>query len=402
MLPTRSASTGLRRLVLVAGMASLLDSAAIVSVGSALPLWRSDLGLDDWSVGFVSFALTLSIAAGALVGGPVSDRVGRHRVFSATVVLYALGAAVVAGAHQAWALYGGVVLLGIASGADLPASLGMVSERAPVAVRGRLIALTHVMWTGGILVATALALVVSPFGVDGIRAVFGVLAVAALLTVVARVRLAASLEDDGSPRPRGVVPRRVGGRTLRTAGLLAAFYVVYTLLANTFGSFRTYFLVVVGGAGQSTATAISFGVTLLGLAGTIGFSLLADTPWRRRVFPAGAVLLVGSQLLIAVSGGTSIAVVLVALVLYSLAYPFVGEGLYKVWTQELVETEWRGTVQGTTIALARAAAAAFAVVTPALMSWSPSVLFAILTGCALVSTAVGVVIMRTSTSARPG
>jgi inositol transporter-like SP family MFS transporter len=376
-------------------MASLLDSAAIISVGSALPLWRGEYRLDDWEVGFVSFALTLSIALGALVGGRVSDRVGRAPVFSATVGLYAVAAVLVALAQQPATLYAGVVLLGLASGADLPASLGLVSDRAPVPTRGRLIALTHVMWTVGIVLASALALVVSPFGASGMRLVFGVLAVAGVVTVVGRRRAARAMVDE--PRPPLVAtaaPTYPSRAVLRPAVLIGVFYVVYTLVANTFGSFRTYFLVVVGGATQSTATAIAFAVTLLGLAGTVVFSRIADTPWRRRVFPAGAVLLVGSQVLIAVSGGASLTVVLVALVLYSLAYPFVGESLYKVWTQELVGAGSRGTVQGTTIALARAAAGAFAVVTPTLMSWSPHVLFGFLAVCALASSAVGAVIMR--------
>lgn len=392
---TPTTDRSLRRLVLVAGMASLLDSAAIISVGSALPLWRDAYDLGDWEVGFVSFALTLSIAAGALVGGPVADRVGRAPVFSATVFLYAVAAALVALAQQPAVLVVGVALLGAASGADLPASLGLVSDRAPLPVRGRLIALTHVMWTVGVVLASALALVVSPYGATGMRVIFGALSLAALATVLARRRATRTPAGD-PPRAPARRPRRtpLPREVLRPAALLCAFYVVYTLLSNTFGSFRTYFLVVVGGATQSTATAIGFAVTLLGLAGTIAFSLLADTPWRRRLFPAGAVLLVGSQLLIAVSGGSPLGVVLLALVLHALAYPFVGESLYKVWSQELVATDWRGTVQGTTIALARAAAAAFAVVTPTLMSWSPHLLFGFLALCAVASSLIGAAIMR--------
>lgn len=392
----------MRRLVLVCGMASLLDSAAIISVGSALPLWRAGFGLDDWGVGFVSFALTLSIAVGALVGGPVSDRVGRVPVFTSTVVGYAVAAGLVALADRPAALYAGVVLLGLSSGADLPASLSMVSERAPAASRARLVALTHVLWTVGIVAATGAALVVSPFGLTGMRVVFGILGVAALLTVAARRRAARTPEPAGPPGPPGSpdapparpVPTTRTDRSLRPALLVGAFYVVYTLVANTFGSFRTYFLVVVGGASQSAATAIAFAVTLLGLAGTVVFSAVADTAWRRRAYVPGAVLLVGSQVLIAATGGEGLGLVVVALVLYSLAYPFVGESLYKVWSQELVAADLRGTVQGVTIAAARATAAGFAVVTPTLMSWSPHGLFALLALCALASSAVGFRITR--------
>jgi inositol transporter-like SP family MFS transporter len=90
------AVTRLARLVLVAGSASVLDSAAIISVGSALPLWRERFGMGAVQVGVVSGSLTLAIAVGALAGGFVADRVGRSRVFAVTLGAYAAGAAAVA------------------------------------------------------------------------------------------------------------------------------------------------------------------------------------------------------------------------------------------------------------------------------------------------------------------
>ncbi|UMG93985.1 MFS transporter [Nocardioides sp. TF02-7] len=383
------------RLALVAGMASLLDSAAIVSVGSALPLWRSHLGLDDWSVGLVSSSMTLSIAAGALLGGRLADRLGRRRVFSATVGLYAVGAAWVAAAQTLEQLVAGVVVLGAASGADLPASIALVAERTPAEVRGRMVALTHVLWTVGIVTATAMAVVASPAGLAGARAAFVVLALGALGTLVARRR--AVLAAPRSERlDSGPAPPAAGGRSglSRRLLLIAAFYVVYTLVANTFGSFRTYFLVVEGGATQTGATVISFAVTLLGLAGTVVFSAIADTRWRRRVYPAAGALLVGAQVLVAASGAGSLGLVVAALVAYSLAYPYAGEGLYKVWAQESVRPDLRATFQGATIAAARAAAALFALVTPSLMSWSPAGLFWVLAACAATAMAIGALVQR--------
>lgn len=388
----------MHRLALVAGMASLLDSAAIISVGSALPLWRAELGFGDWRVGLVSFSMTIGIALGALTGGAVADRVGRSRTFSVTVGLYAVGAAVVAVATTYEQLLCGVAVLGLASGADLPASIALVAERTPPAVRGRMVALTHVLWTVGIVLASALALLASPFAVTGTRYVFGALAVGALWTLVARRRLVrrdarvmSAVEVDRPSEAPGSDGYRGRRRILL---LIACFYVVYTLVANTFGSFRTYLLVVVGGAGQSTATGIAFGVTIVGLVGTVVFSAIADSRWRRRMYAYAAPVLIGSQALLAITGAASLAVTMLALVAYSLAYPYVGEGLYKVWAQETVSTRLRGTFQGTTIALARTVAALFALVTPALMSWNASALFWLLTAFAVVSSLLGASVVR--------
>lgn len=376
------------RLVLVAGSASLLDSAAIISVGSALPLWRDELGLGSVEVGVVSAALTLAIAAGALTGGVLADRVGRSRVFAVTVGLYAVGAATVALADSLEALVVGVAVLGLGSGGDLPASIALVAERVPSSLLARTVATTHVLWTIGIVLASAAAFVVSPFGLGGMRGVFAALAVAALAALVARRGL--------PPVPSGTraeppVERPVTDRAgaLRALAAIAIFYGLYTLVANTFGSFRTYLLVVVGGTTQEVATAIAFGATLVGLVGTVVFSGVAGSSWRRRLYPVAGAGLVLSQVLLALTVGQSLGLTVAALLLYALAYPYVGEGLYKVWAQETVGPASRATFQGATIAGARAVAALFALATPWLLAHDPALLFWLLAIIAAATVLVG-------------
>jgi inositol transporter-like SP family MFS transporter len=377
--------------VLVAGSASVLDSAAIISVGSALPLWRSELRLDDVEVGIVSATMTIAIALGALAGGWVADRVGRRRVFAATVGLYAAGAALVALSDSWTTLVVGVAVLGLGSGADLPASIALVADRVPPQVRGRMVAATHVMWTIGIVLASAAAFAVSPLGLTGMRAVFALLSLAALATLAARRRAMPAAPPALVSRPSEDGPAEVSGRPggIRILIAIALFYLLYTLVANTFGSFRTYLLVTVGGASQSLATAIAFGVTLVGLVGTLAFSVIADSRWRRRVYPLAGLALVCSQVMLALTVGQSLASTVAALVLYALAYPYVGEGLYKVWAQESVSSAARATFQGATIAAARAAAALFALVTPSLLARDPAALFWLLAAIAATAVAVG-------------
>ena len=397
-----SVPTALSRLVIAAGMASLLDSAAIITVGTALPLWRSHLRLDDWTVGAISASFTFALAVGALLGGRAADLLGRARTFSATVAFYAIGAGSLALAQSAPAVVAGAILLGAAAGADLPASIALVAERSPAPIRGRMVASTQVMWGIGILLATFMGLTVSTFGVTGIRMAFVTLALTALGTLAARRRVMRHADQDlpaeepapPHPQHRTGHHRRANRRLL---ALIAVFYVVYTLVSNTFGSFRTYFLVVVGDASQTTATAIGFGITILGLSGSLIFARIADGPWRGRVFPLGAASLVGAQVILAISGGEPLAAAILAFAMYALAFPYVGEGLYKVWSQEVIASDLRATFQGTTIALARTAAAAFALVTPTLLSWSASGLFWILAGAAAVASMIGWRITRLMT-----
>lgn len=401
-----STRTAIRReghwtVAVVAGMASLLDSAAIIAVGSSLVLWRAEFDLDDWTVGLISAAMTLSIAFGALTGGRIADHVGRHRVFAATIACYAGGAALVATAASATQLVVGVAVLGFTGGADLPASLSLVAEYAAAHRCGRMVAFTHVLWTMGVLIGSAAALLVSGHGITGMRWVFAALALAAVCTLVARRRCRPFRVDAARPPRQGAATQVHGWRALWRAGpqrrlilAIGGFYVLFTLVSSTFGNFRAYFLVEAGGATQTTATAIAFAVTCVGLMGTVVFSAIADTPWRRRAYPLGATLLIGSQILIAVTGGTDLSWTVVALVVYSLGYPFVGEALYKVWSQESFPQSSRATAQGVTIAAARVSTAAFALVTPRLITASPALLFALTAVFATGAVALGLLVPR--------
>ncbi|MEW2403877.1 MFS transporter [Streptomyces sp. NPDC046862] len=406
-------------LAVAAGMASFLDSGAIISVGLGLALWKESFGLSVWTVGVLGSALTLFIAVGALTGGRLADLVGRGRVFSLTILLYAAAALAVACAPNAAVLVAGVIVIGVAAGADLPTSIAVLSERAPAGTEGRLVAFTHVMWTAGVVVTTLLGFAVSGLGTFGIRLIFVILSALAVGTFAFRAFYPAfrELEAEAENRhtekgvdPSAALPLRTLFRERRFAVMItttALFYLFFTLVANTFGSFKTYFLVTVGGTSQTTATALSFCTTLIGLAGTIVFTRIADTKWRSRFFAAGVAVFTTCQILIAVTGGSVLPVMIAALVLYNIAFPFVGEALYKIWTQESFPVNARATVQGATMAVARFAAAAFALVTPALIDWSPSGLFSLLTLFALVSGAIGMLIIRRSrvprsASAAPG
>lgn len=379
-------------------MASLLDSAAIISVGSGLPLWGSAFDLGTWNLGAIGAVMTFGIAFGAVFGGVLADRLGRTILFSAALVGYCAGATVIATATTFGQLLAGVVVLGVCSGADLPASIAIVADGAPAHGVGRMVAGTHVMWGIGVVLATAAAFAVSPLGLLGVRGIFLALAVGAIVTLVARRRTPTPILRGGESRsigqPAVVVPDRKDRRAVLAA--IAAFYVLYTLVANTFGSFRTLLLVSVGGTSQTGATAIAFAVTVVGVIGGFAFVALVDTPWRRRLYPVAAVLLVGSQITLAVTGAATAGAIFVALTAYALAFPFAGEALYKVWAQEHAAAHLRASFQGGSIALARTVAGCFALVTPAVMAASPTLLFSLLAAFAGSAALMGLFILSRS------
>lgn len=399
------------RLSIAGGMASYLDSGILISSGIALAIWGAHFGLDPWTLGFLSAGLTFSVAVGALFGGRLADLFGRTRVFNIDVLIYVIGVGLIAFAAAPWMLIVGVVVAGLAAGADLPTSVAVISERAPAGGQGRMVAFTQVMWTVGIVVSTLLGFLVADLDMLGVRILFVHLFVVGLITWLFRVfsRSFRTLEQETTQRQAAehidaahALPLKqlLTNRKFLTAIILTAlFYIFYGTVANTIGQFKTYFLVTVGGASQSIATGFSFVATLIGLACALIFTRLADTRWRNRLFVLGNIVLAAGLALTALTGGQSLPLMFVFLVAYNLSNPFCGEALYKVWTQESFPVNARATAQGVTYAIARFIFAGVALVTPALIAWSPSGLFWILVALALISGLFGVVLMRRTRSA---
>jgi inositol transporter-like SP family MFS transporter len=389
------------RLAVLSGMASYLDSGIIVSSGLALGLWQTRFHLSPWGLGALSAALTFSIAAGSLVGGRLADRFGRRRVYGIDVLVYAVGAALLVLAPSSAFLFAGMIIGGLAAGADLPTSLAMVSEHTPSSVRGRLIGATQTMWVAGITAATVIGFGTSTLGYLSAQLLFAHLAVVALVSWVLRnrVRLSPALEEAG----HGGGGEGIDARALRRlctkpilVPLLATggFYLAWNLAANTIGQYGTYFLTTVGGASQTLATGISLTGLPIGLLGSLTFVRLADTPWRDRCFYVCAALQVLAFAVAAATGGAVIAAMVLFLLLYNVVNQFAGEANYKIWSQETFPEELRATTQGLTYGLSRALCGLAGLATPALMAASGSAVLWMTTACVALSGLMGVWIVR--------
>lgn len=401
-------------LAVAAGMASYLDSGIIVSLGIGLALIGEEYGIGAWGLGALSAALTFSIGVGALVGGRVADLVGRQRAFTAYILVYAVGMAAMAVSPSAGVLFTGVVVAGLAAGADLPTSVAVVSERSPARAQGRLVSVTQVMWVVGIAVTQVLGFAVAGLGLLGIRLIFAELAVLAVVTFLVRrfspsVR---SLEEDarearshqpGAGAGGGAGARERGGLPLRTILttramvvpllLTTGFYVAWNLVANTFGQFQVYFLREAAGASQAVATGVGAAVIPLGIITSLVLVRLVDTRWRTTVLVVGMVIQAVAMTMLGLGAGV-LAVYVAAIALYQLGSNSAGEALYKVWTQESQPVEARSTVQGATYAVGRFAVGLFALVTPTLIETARTPLLFFLVLCVLVALGFGLVLVR--------
>ncbi|MFJ9246732.1 MFS transporter [Streptomyces sp. NPDC101776] len=383
----------------LSGMASYLDAALIVSIAVNLAIYRDSYDMGVWMAGAISAIVTGCIAVGSLVGGRLADMFGRRRVYNLDILCYAIGAIVITLAPNDIVLFVGVLIAGLAAGADLPTSLAVVSDAAPPEGRARLVSFTQVMWVLGIVVVIFLGYVLSDTGMTGARFITGHLVVAALVTWQLRARLELPDEQPESTAeenaaPRGIELKNVWNRAaLLPMAATFVYYVTWGIGANTFGQFGTYLLVTVSGASQSLATGINLAFLPIALVLTFVFVRLADTPWRDRLFYVFTVVQVVAFCIASVTAG-ALAGMLVFFVLYQISNPFAGEASYKVWSQLTLPPDTRGTTQGLTYALSRGVFAGVAFVTPALMDYSASLLLWLITLCMAASGVAGVYVIH--------
>lgn len=74
----------------VSGMASYIDSCAIITSGTALAIFQTALAgtshaLSNIQFGALESSLTLCIAIASIIGGRLGDKFGRKKVFAVTM-----------------------------------------------------------------------------------------------------------------------------------------------------------------------------------------------------------------------------------------------------------------------------------------------------------------------------
>ena len=373
-------------LAFAAGIGSMLGSGIIVGLSATITVWQKGLGLDAGQVGVLSGVMTFAIAFGSLFGGRLADKIGRVLVFNWINLLYAIGAAICVFAPNFTMLLIGLVIAGLASGADLPISMTIVSHDAPNdKVAAQLVSTTQVFWQVGVFISFICAFLVSTMqGATGGRVVFAILAVFAVVAWLWRV-LSPTFrrfheEADARDAAAGVastcgekvsVTKMLFAGTANSKMLLGSFlaitifYCGWNLLANTWGQFQTY-MFVQANASQSLATGLGIILNFITLALNIAFASIAGGKYRNKLFFVGMAITIVAMVCLAM-GGTNLWVIVGATALMNFGSPFAGEAMYKVWTQESFPIEIRASVQGFINGFSRLLCGLFALVTPMLV-----------------------------------
>lgn len=201
-----------RRAVLVTGAAWTFVAMEILLVGFTVPLFTSLWDLSGSYAGWIAASALGGSLLGSVVLGRLADRIGRRRIFQASILWYAVFTALTALAWGPASVSAFRFLAGIGLGGMLVVDPSLLAEYLPPQKRGRYLVLLDVFWPVGLLAATGLSWVfLEQVGGDRAwRYLFLAAALPAFLAFVGRLTL---------PESPYWLARR--GRTEEAAGVLA-------------------------------------------------------------------------------------------------------------------------------------------------------------------------------------
>ena len=384
------------RNTILAGLANYIDAGSIVAGSVALALWREAYGLSDTFIGLIGAfsANAISAGIGALAGGMLCDRFGRKTIYQYDMIFYAFGMLWLIFASAPWMIVLGFVLVGLAVGADIPASWSLIAEGAPDRRRGAHSGVAQLLWYLGPVAVLVAAYFLRPFGIDGMRWLFAHLAVLALALTFLRSRMRESRRWEDARATGATASTWAGVRELFRAPylgsmmFLAAMYGFWNLWAGYNGFFTPY-LIERNNLPEWTATMLPASYFLIGMFSIFGiFMTLADRVNQRMLFGISAVLHVVGMGLLAVFG-FKLEVVIAHVVIMGIAAGFGAQSFFQLWSAELFPTAIRSTAQGLTFAIVRIGLGIWSLAVPTLAAYDFTTLAWILTGFLVVSGAIG-------------
>ena len=214
------------RLLVVSGIGWLFDAMDVILISFLITPIRAEFKLDATQTGFIASSGFVGMFFGAAISGRIADRIGRRTVFTATLILFSIGALLSAIAPSFETLLVARVIAGLGLGGELPVASTLVSEFSPRAQRGRMIVLLESFWAYGTIAAGLIAITV--VAAYGWRWAFVVGAVPALYAAYLRNALPESpryLAERGRAAEADAVVRRVeraGGGAMLTLGKAVA------------------------------------------------------------------------------------------------------------------------------------------------------------------------------------
>ncbi|PZT70699.1 MFS transporter [Streptomyces sp. SW4] len=357
-----------------------LDGYVLGGIGAVNAAIARDLGLSLAWQGLIAASALIGIFFGGPLGGWLSDRFGRSRMFTLDMVLFVVGSVAQFLVDNGWQLLAVRLLMGVAIGAEYSIGWPLLAEFAPTRLRGRLLAFQEVAWYLGYIAAYAVGYGLGhAFDLDW-RILLGTSCLPAVLLLIARIGtpesprwLMSQGRTEEARRVAGLYFENaddvadLAGEQIRTANMWRLFspdYLRATLFVcvHWFCTVTPYFAIasfaptVLAGFGLGDGFLGALGVNGLALAGAATTYFLIERVGRRKLVIPQFWVAAAALVVVGVWPDGSPLVILVSFLLFSYSNAM-STAVTGVYPNEVFSTDIRGAGIGLATATSRVGAA---------------------------------------------
>jgi MFS family permease len=143
-----------------AGLA--LEGMDIMFISFAMTMMVADFNIDFAAGGLISSVTNWGMLAGGILFGILADKLGRVRVFTYTIILFAIGTALTALAPNIELVYLFRFIAGLGAGGEYGIGMALVAEAWPKKWRGRVSSYVSVGGQIGVILAAILSALILP------------------------------------------------------------------------------------------------------------------------------------------------------------------------------------------------------------------------------------------------
>ncbi|WP_434590192.1 MFS transporter [Brevibacterium sp. 1718] len=190
------------------------DGFVLGIIGIVITSATNALNLTPLLIGMLGAATLVGLFLGAIITGPIADRIGRSAIFRFDMLVIACLSLSQFFVQESWQLLIARLLIGLMLGADYVVSKTLVTEHAPRHFRGRLLSMMAVAWAAGYVFAYLVGFLISHIDGESWRYMLIASAIPELLVFSVRLGVPESplwLVRHGRAEDAAAVVRKVAG-----------------------------------------------------------------------------------------------------------------------------------------------------------------------------------------------
>jgi len=203
---------------LLCGLLMIVEGLDTYGIGYVGPMLSGEYGISPKALGVIYSGTVAASLFGAVVLGPLADRVGARMIVVASGFVLAFATLATPFASNPASLFVARFLIGMAFGAALPSAFALCADYAPEALRARLLMIIMSgVGVGVIMAGIASAYIIPGFGWKALLLTYG--AFSLLIAIVMLFLLPESLRFAVLRHPEHASTRRLASRILREQGI---------------------------------------------------------------------------------------------------------------------------------------------------------------------------------------